>query len=383
MATDLPISGLPAIPSVVAADKIEVLDVSNVSNHSTGENTFATVTQIAAAIAAINGSGGGSPFVGAGTGHAAGLVPDPGATAHATPYLLGDDGQFHPLAGTALSYSGGTYTFTAGTGGAATPGGSNGDIQINSSGAFGAISSVPVNKGGTGLIVLPTANQLLGVNVGGTAYEGKTLTPGANVTITPSAGALTIAASGGGGGLSNQFTVGNIGNLATGLTPVSIFQSPFAVVGSGSRTIPANTLVAGSAIRGLFYGDIRMVTGDTLTFTVKLGSVTILTGTTSAATVTSDPVNGSQWMIRDFAHTFLTGGATAGSRGNATVAAAASTSGTSLFTGYLTTGGNGVASVNATIDTTAAQTFDILVNFSSANAANLIRILGGFLEIHA
>src|SRR6185369_7327596 len=201
MATDLPISGLPAIPSVAAADKIEVLDTSNTTNHATGENTFATVTQIAAAVAAINGSGGTStPFVGAGTGHAAGLVPDPGGTAHGTPYILGDDGQFHPLAGTALSYSGGTYTFTAGTGGAATPGGSSGDIQINSSGAFGAISSVPVNKGGTGLIVLPTANQILGVNVGGTAYEGKTLTPGANITITPSAGALTIAASGGGSG---------------------------------------------------------------------------------------------------------------------------------------------------------------------------------------
>lgn len=51
-------------------------------------------------------------------------------------------------------------------------------------------------------LVLPqSANQVVGVNAGGTADEYKTLVQGANVTITHAAGTITIAASGSGGGL--------------------------------------------------------------------------------------------------------------------------------------------------------------------------------------
>jgi hypothetical protein len=45
-------------------------------------------------------------FAAAGTGHAHGAVPDPGATAHTHyPYYLGDDGAWHPRAGELLGHS--------------------------------------------------------------------------------------------------------------------------------------------------------------------------------------------------------------------------------------------------------------------------------------
>lgn len=46
----------------------------------------------------IAASSGSDPvFVAAGASHAAGDVPDPGATAHTPPYYLGDDAAFHPI----------------------------------------------------------------------------------------------------------------------------------------------------------------------------------------------------------------------------------------------------------------------------------------------
>jgi hypothetical protein len=50
---------------------------------------------------------------------------------------------------------------------------------------------------GTNYVMFPhgTASQVLGVNVGNTDLEYKTITAGSNVTVTPGAGAITISAS--------------------------------------------------------------------------------------------------------------------------------------------------------------------------------------------
>jgi hypothetical protein len=61
-------------------------------------------------------------------------------------------------------------------------------------------TTISTSKGGTGLTTIGTANQILGVNTSGTGLEYKTLVAGTNITITPSAGSLTISASGGGSG---------------------------------------------------------------------------------------------------------------------------------------------------------------------------------------
>lgn len=69
--------------------------------------------------------------------------------------------------------------------------------------AYGRVTSgsstQSTGTGGTGLTAIGTANQVLGVNAGATALEYKTLAAGANITITPTAGVLTIAATGGSG----------------------------------------------------------------------------------------------------------------------------------------------------------------------------------------
>ena len=52
-----------------------------------------------------------------------------------------------------------------------------------------------VAEGGTGLTAAGSNDQLLGVTHSGGALEYKTLTAGSNVTITPAAGQITIAAS--------------------------------------------------------------------------------------------------------------------------------------------------------------------------------------------
>ena len=58
--------------------------------------------------------------------------------------------------------------------------------------------TLPIANGGTGITTTPSNGQIPIGN--GTGYTAATLTAGDNVTITNSAGGITIAASGGGGG---------------------------------------------------------------------------------------------------------------------------------------------------------------------------------------
>jgi hypothetical protein len=64
--------------------------------------------------------------------------------------------------------------------------------------ASGDLPTVPVSKGGSGLTATPTNGQLLIGN--GSGFTLATLTAGSNITITNSAGGITIDATGGGGG---------------------------------------------------------------------------------------------------------------------------------------------------------------------------------------
>jgi hypothetical protein len=96
--------------------------------------------------------------------------------------------------------------------------------------------TVPVTKGGTGLISTPTDGQLLIGSTSGSDYVLSTLTAGSGVSITNSSGGITIAATGSGG------TVTSISNSDGSLTP-----SPNPITSTGTLSLNvahANTWTA-------------------------------------------------------------------------------------------------------------------------------------------
>jgi len=129
-----------------------------------------------------------------------------------------------------------------------------------------------IAKGGTNLTALGTANQVLGVNTGGTALEYKTITAGSGVTITPGAGTITIASTGGGSVTSVA---------ATGSTGLTVGGSP--ITSSGTLTFTLGTELqglSGLAALGLVsrtaagtYASRSVVSGvGTITITNPLGT---------------------------------------------------------------------------------------------------------------
>lgn len=114
---------------------------------------------------------------------------------------------------------------------------SAGYMKTAGSGGFGAVSTVatvpvgdisgvlPIAKGGTNLSAIPTNGQLLIGN--GSGFTLAQLTAGSNVTITPSAGGITIAATTGGSAFNYvTFTRRLTGNnlIASGAT-----KNPFSL----------------------------------------------------------------------------------------------------------------------------------------------------------
>lgn len=148
---------------------------------------------------------------------------------------------------------GGPGTYSAGTG-------------LNLSGTtFSLITPVGQGNGGTGLSSIGTANQVLGVNAGATGLEYKTVTASTGISVSNSAGTITIANTG----------VTSIG--ITGSTGLAVSGSP--VTTSGSITLTLNTELQGLA--GL----------STLGLVARTGAGTYvpvtITGTTNQITVTN------------------------------------------------------------------------------------------------
>lgn len=352
MANDTAISGLPSIPVVASNDVLEVLDVSNTTNQPTGENTRATVASLVSGLPA---------FVAAGASHASGLVPDPGAAAHATPYLLGDDGQFHAVTGAGVSYGSGAFTIAGGGGGGGSPGGNNGDLQYNNAGSLGG---APLST------LLDTA---VGNTQGGVLFRGaggwNALAPGTVGFNLQSGGAAANPSWG--APRKSIFSVTGAGTQQTGTSPSSIFAGTTV---AGSLTIPANRIVAGSCLHLMLLGDCDVASGDSITIAIKLGSTTILTGTSANS---GSAATGRQWFIDRFLFMAQSGGAAGLGRGTGSVVVAGATANATTLAWYLTTGGSGNASTSVSLDFTTALTFDVQVNFSSASATDKFRLLAG------
>lgn len=130
--------------------------------------------------------------------------------------------------------------------------------------------TLSVSRGGTGLGAVGGANTIPGVNSGGTALEYKTLTQGANITITHAANSITIASTSTGTvtsvGLSLPaiFTVSNSSVTSSGtLTAVLANQLANLVLASPDGYTGA------PAFRSLTAADIPSLSAD------KIGSGTL------------------------------------------------------------------------------------------------------------
>jgi len=109
---------------------------------------------------------------------------------------------------------GGTVTSVAASGG--TTGLSFTGSPITTSGTLTLTGTLATANGGTGVTGTPSNGQLLIGN--GSGYTLATLTAGSNVTITNSAGGITIAATGGGGGGGGTVTSVSGSGGSTGMT---------------------------------------------------------------------------------------------------------------------------------------------------------------------
>jgi hypothetical protein len=99
----------------------------------------------------------------------------------------------------------------------------------------GTINTLPVNRGGTGQTTYTNGQLLIGNTTGNTLTKA-TLTAGSGISITNGAGAITIAATGGGSG-----TVTSVA-LSGGTTGLTVSGSPITT--SGTITLAGTLAVA-------------------------------------------------------------------------------------------------------------------------------------------
>ena len=110
---DTKVSALAAYTTLHTDDLLLVIDVHDVSMAGSGTDKKMTVSQLYAGLPVL---------VASGSGHAAGIAPDPGSSAGTTRFLREDA----------------TWAVPAGSGG--TPGGSSGQLQWNNSGVFAGLT---------------------------------------------------------------------------------------------------------------------------------------------------------------------------------------------------------------------------------------------------
>jgi hypothetical protein len=253
------------------------------------------------------------------------------------------------------------------------------------SGAWNA-TAIGVAYGGTGLTATPTNGQLAIGN--GSGYSLATLTAGTNVSISNSAGGITINATPAAGGtvtsvdgsggttgltlsggpitVSGTLTLGGTlipANGGTGATTLTGY-----VIGNGTSTMTASTTIPNTAITGL--GTMSTQNANSVTITggtidgASVGATTASTvrGTTITATTQFTGSGAGLTSIPNSATT-----ATSANTANAIVARDASgnfTAGT--ITAALS--GNATSATSATTATTATNATNVATTATATNA---------------
>ncbi len=195
---------------------------------------------------------------------------------------------------------------------------------------------VTAANGGTGLSTTPTNGQLLIGN--GSNYTLSTLTAGSGVSITNSAGSITLSATGLGGTVTAVTATGPLASSG-GTTPdISIANS----TGTGSVVLDQGATISSATITAAVSASITTITGSSANITTVTGTtagfssanITQL-GTTSAtiATLSGTNVTYSSGTVSQLAATSATISTVSGtnatySNGNFTSATVTTVSGT-------------------------------------------------------
>ena len=196
---------------------------------------------------------------------------------------------------------------------------SAGYLKTQGSGGFGAVSTVasvpvadisgvlPIAKGGTNLSSTPTNGQLLIGN--GSGFTLAQLTAGSNVTITPSAGGITIAATAPASTFSYvTFTRRVTGTPGSGAPDVgaSLTKNPFSLTDfpsgswNGIDTASGFTASTGrftAALSGYYSIDVALMlsaytgTASSVSFRIRKNGVTDI-GPTNSQSTNSTSISG-------------------------------------------------------------------------------------------
>jgi uncharacterized protein YjbI with pentapeptide repeats len=225
-------------------------------------------------------------------------------------------------------------------------------------GSIALNTPVTVASGGTGLTTSPTNGQLLIGN--GSNYTLSTLTAGSGVSITNSAGSITLSATGLGGTVTAVTATGPLASSG-GTTPdISIANS----TGTGSVVLENSPSIFSATITAAVSASITTITGSS-------ANITTVTGTTagfSSANITQLATTSA--TITTLSGTNVTYSSGTVSQLAATSATIASVSGTNVTysNGNLTS-----ATVTTISGTTATYTSATVTNLSltSLTLANL------------
>jgi hypothetical protein len=143
---------------------------------------------------------------------------------------------------------------------------------LNLAGASVVTGTLPIGNGGTGVSTTPSNGQLLIGN--GSGFTLASLTAGANISITPSAGGITIAATG-----SSSFTASNI---VVREVPTGTINGSNVTFGLAQTPVSGKEMVfVNGVLQNVGSGNDYTISGATITFTAgatpQTGDVVLVT----------------------------------------------------------------------------------------------------------